>query len=64
MRKGEQARDEMVIDVNGQVLRDGVAVRRKWAEYFQQVLNVLAECQGGKYQFSWQLADDGVGRFE
>ena len=40
MRKGEQAREEMVKDVNGQILRDSVEVRRRWAEYFQQVLNV------------------------
>ena len=40
MRKGEQAREEMVKDVNGQMLRDGVEVRRRWAEYFEQVLNV------------------------
>ena len=40
MRKGEQAREEMVKDVNGQILRDGVQVRRRWAEYFEQVLNV------------------------
>ena len=40
MTKGEQARDEMVKDVNGQILRDGVEVRRRWAEYFEQVLNV------------------------
>ena len=39
VRKGEQARDEMVKDVNGQILRDGVEVRRRWAEYFEQVLN-------------------------
>ena len=39
VKKGEQARDEMVKNVNGQVLRDGVEVRR-WAEYFEQVLNV------------------------
>ena len=37
-RKSEQARDEMVKD--GQMLRDGVEVRRRWAEYFEQVLNV------------------------
>ena len=30
---------EMVKDVNGQILRDGVEVRRKWAEYFELVLN-------------------------
>ena len=31
VRKGEQTRDEMVKDVNGQMLRDGVEVRRRWA---------------------------------
>ena len=30
----------MVKDVSGQILRDGVEVRRRWAEYFEQVLNV------------------------
>ena len=30
----------MVKDVNGQILRDVVEVRRRWAEYFEQVLNV------------------------
>ena len=40
MRKGEQAREEMVKDVNGQILRDGVDVTRRWAEYNEQVLNV------------------------
>ena len=40
VRKGKQAREEMVKDVNGQILRDGVEVRRGWAEYFEQVLNV------------------------
>ena len=40
VRKGEQAREEMVKDVNGQILRDGVQVRRRWAKYFEQVLNV------------------------
>ena len=40
MRKGEQAMDDMVKDVYGQILRDGVEVRRRWAEYFKQVLNV------------------------
>ena len=30
----------MVKDVNGQILRDGVEVRRRLAEYFEQVLNV------------------------
>ena len=40
VRKGEQARDEMVKDVNGQILRDGVEVRRRWVEYYEQILNV------------------------
>ena len=34
----------MVKDVNGQILRDGVEVRRRWAEYFEQVLNVAEAC--------------------
>ena len=29
VRKGEEAREEMVKDVNGQILRDGVEVRRR-----------------------------------
>ena len=40
MRKGEQAREEMENDVNGQILLDGVEVRMRWAEYFEQVLIV------------------------
>ena len=31
MRKGEQVWDEMVKDVNGQILRDGVEMRRRCA---------------------------------
>ena len=38
-RKSEQARDEMVKDVKGQMLWEGVEVRRRWAEYFEQMLN-------------------------
>ena len=30
----------IVKDVNGHIFRDGVEVRRRWAEYFEQVLNV------------------------
>ena len=40
MRKGEHAREEMVKNVNGQILSDGGEVRRRWADYFEQVLNV------------------------
>ena len=40
MRKGEQPRDEVVKDVNGQTLRDGVEVIKRWAEYFEQIPNV------------------------
>ena len=36
MRKGEQAREEMEKDVNGQILRDGVEVRWRWAEYLSR----------------------------
>ena len=39
MSEGEQARNDMVKDVNGQILHDGVEVRRRWPEYFEQVLN-------------------------
>ena len=28
------------MDVNGQILPEGMDVRRRWAEYFEQVLNV------------------------
>ena len=38
VRKSEQTRDEMVKDVNGQILHDGVEVRRRRAVYFEQVL--------------------------
>ena len=40
VRKGEQARDEVVKDVKGKILLDGVEVRRRWAEDFEQVLNM------------------------
>ena len=40
VRKGEQARDEMVKHVNSQILWDGVEAKRRWAEYFQLVLSV------------------------
>ena len=30
----------MVKDPNGQILRDGVEMRRRWVQYFEQVLNV------------------------
>ena len=40
VRKDEQARDEIVMDVNGQISQEGVEVRGRWAEYFEQVLNV------------------------
>ena len=32
--KAEQARDERVEDKNGQILRDGVEMRMRFAEYF------------------------------
>ena len=38
VKKGEHARNEILKDVNGQILRDGVEVRRRWAQYFEQVL--------------------------
>ena len=53
----------MVKDVSGQILLDGVDVRRRWAEHFEQVPNVADVREAIKYQCSWQLADAGVGRF-
>ena len=38
--KGEQGRDETAKDVDGQTFWDGFEVRKRWAEYFEQVLNV------------------------
>ena len=63
MKKGEQAKEEMVKDVNGQILRDGVEVRRRWAEYFEQVLNVT-DVREANINVVGKLADAGVGRFE
>ena len=34
MSKGEQAKEEMVKDVNGQILRDGVEVRTEMGRVF------------------------------
>ena len=39
VRKGEQAREEMVKDANGQILHDSVEVRRRWAEYYYYYYN-------------------------
>ena len=49
VREGEQVMN-MIKNVNGQIFLDGVEVRRRWAEYFQQVLNVVdIRGGGGKY---------------
>ena len=37
VRKGQQERNEKVKNVTGQILRDGVEMKRRWAEYFEQV---------------------------
>ena len=34
VRKGEKACDEMIKDVNSQILRNVVEVKKRWAEYF------------------------------
>ena len=41
--------DEMVKDINGQILLDGAEVRRRWAEYFEQVLNVADVVEANIY---------------
>ena len=38
-KKDEQAEEEIVRDVNGQILPAGLEVSR-WTEYFEQLLNV------------------------
>ena len=53
----------MVQDVNGQILSDGVAVRRRWAGYFEQVLSV-ADVRQTNINVVGKLADADVGRFE
>ena len=40
MRKCKQAIYEMVTNVNCQILRDGVEVRKRWAEYLEHILNL------------------------
>jgi hypothetical protein len=40
VRKGENGRDEAVKDVNGRLLLERGDVRKKWAEYFEELLNV------------------------
>ena len=54
----------MVKDVNGQLFLDGVEMRRRWADYFEQVLNVADVREANINSFRWQLADAGIGRFE
>ena len=39
MRKGGSRTEETVKDVNGRLLR-GNEVRKRWAEYFEELLNV------------------------
>ena len=43
MRKGEQARNEMIKDVNGQILEGGVEVSKWWAEYIELVFKDAAD---------------------
>ena len=40
VKNGQEGKDEMAKDVNGQILHDAVEVRRRWEKYFEQVLNV------------------------
>ena len=40
MGKGEQANEEMVKDLYGQILRDSVEVRSRFTENFEHVLNM------------------------
>lgn len=40
MRKGEQARNVMANNVNSRMLKYGVEVRIRWAEYFEQFFSL------------------------
>ncbi len=43
VRKGETQSEERVKDLNGQLLVDSKDVGRRWAEYFDELLNVEDE---------------------
>ena len=63
VRKREQAKKEMVKDVNGQILCDDIEVRRRWAQYFEKVLNVT-DVRKANINVAGKLADASVGRFK
>ena len=52
----------MIRDVDGQIFRDGVEVRRRWAEHFKLVLNV--KDFGVNLKCSRRLADTSVWKVE
>ena len=60
MTTDEQAMDEMVKVVNGQILRDGVKVKRWWVEYFEQVL-IVADVREAYINVIgyWQMSEMG-----
>ena len=49
MRKGGLRTEKTVKDVNGQLLR-GNEARKRWAEYFEELLNVKED----ERQIYWQ----------
>ena len=62
-RKDEMVKDETVLDVNGQILRDDVEVTRRWAGYFELVLNV-ADVREANINVVGNWRDANVRRFE
>ena len=46
MRKGGSRTEETVKDVNGRLLRRNEA-RKRWAEYFEELLNVQEDTEAG-----------------
>ena len=46
VRKGKPARDEIVKDVNGKILRVVVEVRRRWPEYFERKKRMCINSRG------------------
>ena len=45
MQKGEQEEDMRVMERVGNMLVDGNAVMQRWAEYFEEMLNVENDAQ-------------------
>ena len=61
VRKGGSRTEETVKDVNGRLFR-GNEARKKWAEYFEELLNVQED--RGRYSGSRRCSSASNGRRE